>query len=509
MYAIANSDNSVLASDSFNVKLRPYQREIYDSLLNHQNVPVVVQMPTGVGKGTVIVKTVFDALETNKSCLILVPSVELLDNLYERILLYNPDFSRFVGLLGTGRCKPGKERINQLKKPVVIAVYKTLYLLLQKETLPHFDIVISDECHHAVAPQWKHLLNHYSKSWNIGFTATPRRLDGRPLSLIYQKIISSKPLAWFIEHGYLCEYLLRTHKTDLAISPFSDDLADQQRYFDRQTIIGDAIREWETYALGKKTLIFCTGISHAVHTANEFNTYFRGKYQFAYLGSDLTAKQRQQIIEDYKRGKYTGIVNVAIVTEGVDIPDIVCVSLLRFTASLPLWLQMVGRALRPKPSGERAILLDHAGNALIHGSPDMDHEWSIEPDPDNPISSNNKICCPNCQLPVISYKKLATYGESGIDLRCPHCGCLHHYQHVPQERRPRADIPVIDTSKDLEEYRIDPIMFKIVKILRSARLRQNKIKTILELKCDRSYKIAALDSLGLSAEAIETYLGLD
>lgn len=482
---------------------RDYQSEIYSTLWNHYNVATAVQMPTGTGKGLIISKLIIDLIIQTKSVLVLVPTIELLDNIYDRLVAYCPFLKPMIGKMGTGRGR-------NINFPIVIAVYKSVASLLNLVgKLPYFHAVISDECHHGVAPQWLQVLEYYFNSWNTGFTATPSRLDGKPLNMVYQKLIKSKNLSWFIQQGYLCNFDLKTHHVDLKLSNFNDDLKEQQSFFDREGMIGDARAEWERYALGKKSLFFCTGMEHAKHVRDDFNDYFGDRYKFGYIGSDLSGKEREGVLVDYKKGHYTGLTNVGIVTEGIDIPDISCVSMQRFTKSLPLWLQCVGRALRPKVDGSNAILLDHAGNALEHGAPDFDHDWDIDPDDDS-IAGYTKISCPGCSLPVISYKKLASYGKEGIAITCSNCGMDHHYQHTPEERYGNGgELPWTDTSKQLEDFHIDPITFKIAKILSSNRLPNRKAKAIVDLNCGITQKIKALRDLKLPEDTIETYLGLN
>lgn len=480
---------------------RDYQKETYTTLWNHEGEPSILQLPTGAGKGLIICKLIIDCLVKGKSVLVLVPTIELLDNIYDRLVSYSSFIRPMVGRLATGRG-------TNPDYPVLIGVYKSVFSQLKKNALPHFHVVISDECHHAAAHQWSTVIDHFDHSWQIGFTATPARLDGKPLGLLYKNLIQSKPVDWFIKNGYLANYYLRSHKTSLNFSSsFNDSLGDQQDYFDKKGIIGDAIKEWETYALGQKTLFFCTGITHANHVVHEFNSHFNGRYKFGYIGSDLTAKQREKVLTDYKKGLYTGLANVAIVTEGVDIPDVSCVSALRYTASLPLWLQMVGRALRPKKGNGKATILDHAGNALVHGAPDFDHDWELDPDQDS-LTGNSKISCPCCDMPVTSYKKLASYGDDGVDISCPNCGFVNHYQHTITERGERDPLPVIDTSKELTDYSIDPIEFKINKIVSSNKLQQKKVQAIKNLDCALTLKVRALRKLGLTQSMIEIYLDI-
>lgn len=478
---------------------RDYQVEAYKSLWNHENESTILQLPTGAGKGLIISKLIIDCVSKAKSVLVIVPTIELLDNIYDRLMAYCPFLRPMVGRLGTGR---GKD----INFPVVIGVYKSIASRLDQD-LPHFHVVISDECHHAASKSWSDVLRNYDQSWHIGFTATPSRLDGKSLQGLYQVLIESKPVQWFIDNGYLCDYVLRTHPVEFKSKKGYDDLADQQKYFDRKSIIGDAIREWETYALGKKTIFFCTGIEHAKHVMNDFNDYFNGRYTFGYIGSDMSFNERAKVLDDYKSGKLTGLTNVSIVTEGVDIPDVSCISGLRYTQSLSLYLQMVGRALRPKKDGSKAIILDHAGNALTHGSPSFDHEWTL--DTEETIAGCSKINCPLCELPVISYAKLATYGETGITIKCPNCSTVHHYQHTKEERGQRSSSPSIDSTKELEDFNIDPITFRIAKIINSKALQQKKVNQIVKLKCGLATKIEALRSIGIKDDMIETYLGIN
>jgi superfamily II DNA or RNA helicase len=114
-----------------------------------------------------------------------------------------------------------------------------------------------------------------------------------------------------------------------------------------------------------------------------------------------TRDERRRSIAALSRGELDVITNCGLISEGVDVPAIGAAILLRPTQSLALYLQLVGRALRPAP-GKRALILDHAGNVIRHGLPDDARTWSLQG-----------------AKPDRADKRAAAFR------RCPHCGALN------------------------------------------------------------------------------------
>ncbi len=92
----------------------------------------------------------------------------------------------------------------------------------------------------------------------------------------------------------------------------------------------------------------------------------------------MPPRERDAVIRGLADGSLDVVTSCALISEGLDVPDVGAAILLRPTQSLTLYLQQIGRALRPKADGRPAVILDHAGNALRHGDPTAPRRWSLE-----------------------------------------------------------------------------------------------------------------------------------
>ena len=166
---------------------------------------------------------------------------------------------------------------------------------------------------------------------------------------------------------------------------------------DRDIWTAGALRFWQAHAADRQTVVYAVSVRHARNLVAVFND--AGIPAGLMLG-DTPPEKRAKLIDQFQDGTLKALINVAVATEGFDLPDASCVVLTRPTMSLALYLQMVGRGLRPKRYGGDCVILDLAGNALRHGLPEEEREWSLEP-----RSRRNEDGAP----PVA---------------RCPHCECL-------------------------------------------------------------------------------------
>jgi superfamily II DNA or RNA helicase len=142
---------------------------------------------------------------------------------------------------------------------------------------------------------------------------------------------------------------------------------------DRPTVTGDAIAHYQRLAAGQQAIAFCCNVAHAVSVCDAFKT--------AGIGAELllgNTPDREQVVADFASHRIRVLVTVDVVSEGFDVPAASCAILLRPTQSLGLYLQQVGRVLRPAPGKEHAVILDHVGNVTRHGFPDDPRDWSLD-----------------------------------------------------------------------------------------------------------------------------------
>lgn len=265
------------------------------------------------------------------------------------------------------------------RSQVLVASIQTLV-----NRLDHFqppDLLITDEAHHCCGKTSAAKIAFACKdAFQLGVTATPCRLDGRGLGDVYETMVLGPQTAELTNLGFLAPaevYApperpdlsgLRKRGGDYAIG----DLAERQ---DKPKITGNAVQHYTRLAPGKAAVAFCCSVEHAEHVATEFRA---AGYRAVSVDGKMDKDDRRRAIMDLASGKVQVITSCEIISEGVDVPRIEVGIMLRPTQSMGLWLQQVGRCLRPYPGKKSALILDHAGNSLMHGLPDEPREWTLE-----------------------------------------------------------------------------------------------------------------------------------
>jgi superfamily II DNA or RNA helicase len=240
------------------------------------------------------------------------------------------------------------------------------------------DLIIIDEAHHATAGQWDRILQHWPSAYRLGVTATPCRLDGRGLRSAFDHLVLGPSVAELIDTGYLSHSRIYAPPlvADLSgIRTRAGDYANDQAAaaMDRPTVTGDAIAHYQRLAAGQQAIAFCCNIAHAESVCAAFLA--AGIRAVLLLG---TTTDRDQVVADFGAGLVQVLVTVDVVSEGFDVPAASVAILLRPTKSLGLYLQQVGRVLRPAPGKQVALILDHVGNVTRHGFPDDHRDWTLD-----------------------------------------------------------------------------------------------------------------------------------
>lgn len=240
------------------------------------------------------------------------------------------------------------------------------------------DLIITDEAHFSAAATWQKIYQTWPDVYVIGFSATPCRLDGKPLAGIYDDLIETVTTSELIGMGYLAPYrYFAPAVADLSALKRKGADFDQEQaesILATKAVYGDVIKTYREKADGKKAVIYCTTVKHSQAMAEEFR---QAGYRSEHIDGSTPTAERTRIVDRFRSGETMILSNVDIVSVGFDLPDIECCIMLRPTASTALFIQQAGRALRPQ-DGKTAIILDHVGNYTRFGLPDAPREWSLE-----------------------------------------------------------------------------------------------------------------------------------
>lgn len=388
--------------------LRPYQQEmladIRTELRHHRSVCATA--PTGSGKTVMFSAMGRGAIERGKRVWFLAHRQELIDQISEKLF----EFDVPHGFIKAG--------VNTTASQAQVGMIRTTKNRLHKLEFP--DLLVIDECHHTPAAEYAAILAAMPKATKIvGFTATPERLDGKGLGGHYSSLVCGPSTADLISSGYLvpptvyAPQLVDVSALHTLGGDFRKD--ESERLLDKPTITGDAIEHYKRLAGRTSAVVFCTSVAHAIHVAADFRN---AGITAGHVDGGMASAERAAVLEHFRTGKVAVLTSADLISEGFDLPRIATAILLRPTRSLGLYLQQVGRALRVEEGKVSAIILDHVGNTMRHGLPDMHRVWSLEgskrrsrsADPDDLQIKTCSVCflvfsgrmCPQCKVAELS-----------------------------------------------------------------------------------------------------------
>jgi DNA repair protein RadD len=241
-------------------------------------------------------------------------------------------------------------------------------LVRRADRLPAPDLLIADEAHHALAATWQQLFATWPLARALGVSATPERLDGRGLGEVFGTMVLGPSVADLIRTGHLAafDYFAPERVADLSdVGVRAGDFARDAlaEAMDRPAITGNALAHYRRLCPGAQALAFCTSVRHAENAAEQFRA---AGFEAASVDGALAADERNRLVRTFAAGELRILASCELLSEGFDVPAASAAILLRPTQSLGLHLQQVGRVLRPKPNGSRAVVLDHVGNVGRH-----------------------------------------------------------------------------------------------------------------------------------------------
>ena len=235
---------------------------------------------------------------------------------------------------------------------------------LERFAPQHFDYIVVDEFHHAAAATYRRLLSHFAPSFMLGLTATPDRTDQSDiLSLCDDNLVFGCPLFEGITSGLLAPfhyYGIHDESVDYKEVPWRNGRFDPEELSNKLATLArarHALTQWRAKAQ-KRTLAFCVSTRHADYMAAHF-TRAGVSAAAVYAGSELGRAQALEKLED---GSLQVVFSVDLFNEGVDLPSIDTVLMLRPTESKILFLQQLGRGLRRHEGKQQLVVLDFIGN---------------------------------------------------------------------------------------------------------------------------------------------------
>ena len=357
-------------------ELRPYQKNAVESSIDflknwsHDDKPIVVA-PTGSGKSIVIA---YIANEMKENVIVLQPSVELLEQNYEKYLSYGGEASIYSA-------SKNEKQIGSVTFATIGSIFK------KADEFSHVENIIIDECH-LVPPKedsmYVTFLDGMSQAKVIGLTATAFRLkkyrnpfSGAPFAQInlltrerpkfFNRFLHITQIRELYDSGFLCpikyvpltwetgRLVVNTNGSEYTDKSIQDELKNQKIIEGIQDIIKQSIQKGR-----KHRIVFVFSVEDAKRLSEKVP-------ESAYVCATTKKKEREQIINDFKSGKIKTVFNVNVLTIGFDFTALDTIIIARPTMSLALYMQMIGRGIRLHPGKEDCIVVDMCGNISRFG----------------------------------------------------------------------------------------------------------------------------------------------
>lgn len=416
------------------MQLRPYQQESIDKLYTYWTYrgkrPVVVA-PMGAGKSAIIAGFCEQTLKQwpDTRILIVTDSKEIVSQNEKELKRYWPEAPTGIYSAGLNR----RDTEAQIIFAGVQSIYNKMY-----DFFPAFSIICIDEAH-AVSRESDTMYGELIKSATLanpgvgiwGTTGTPYRLDQGILwegkNAIFDGCAHEIKIRYLIDNGFLCPIISKGGIKNIDLTNVHTVAGEYNQSelacaADDPEIIRSAVDEILMYGSDRKSwMVFCAGVNHAHNVLSEIQS--RGINADIVTG-DMQTKDRDEVIRKFKAGEIRAIVNVNVLTKGVNVPECDLVVLLTATKSTAKYAQMAGRGLRTFPGKENCLLLDMGNNVIEHGQLDNLSPKKVGNGGAPPLKQ-----CPSCQALLYASAR-----------ECNQCG----YAYPEQETLPNHGTQAFD-----------------------------------------------------------------
>lgn len=387
---------------------RPFQLDAHEQLragfrAGHKNQ--MIMAPTGAGKTYLGLRICNEAMQKGKRAVFLCDRNTLINQTSAAADAYGLSEH---GVIQANHWRRQPQHLLQIASAQTIA---------KREYWPQLDVLVVDEAHTQLKVWTEYAMQ--SKAAVIGLSATPFSVG---LGKIFSNLINATTMHELTQSGVLVPMRIFSctkpdmRGADTAGGEWTDKAAEERG----MDIVGDVVDEWINLAEGRKTIVFGATIKHCEELAQQF---INQGIMAAVFTSETTAKEREALLEDYRRpDSYIRVlISVEALAKGFDVPDVGCVCDARpLRKSLSTAIQMWGRGLRSSPeTGKKdCFLLDFSGNIIrfaedftevfFNGLESLDSgdklDKKIRPDEDAELKG-----CPKC-------------GYKPFHKRCMACG---------------------------------------------------------------------------------------
>ena len=388
------------------VELRDYQRillhQVETALHNNPKARVMMQLPTGGGKTEIAGQLLKRRLTDGRKAVWVTHRKELTEQSCERLTRVG------VSAKVSKSWDTNDPDAPVMTGGVIILTDRTLANRTSENYVwskyDSDDLMIVDEAHHAPAAGWERFMEQWPGKV-VGMTATPWRLSKKEgFDHLFDRLISGPQVADLQSEGHLCNatVIAPPHQERIQggkLDQYGDytqrgiELANSDG---RDVMTAGAMRFWQEHAIDrKKTIVYAVSVKHARNLKALFDEEGIGAGLVLGL-TDQKQAERNRAIAEFRNSNLQVLINVAVVTEGFDVPEASCIVITRPTLSLALYMQMVGRGLRAKDGGGNCLILDLADNTSRHKFPNTHREWKLEVRGSESPGEAPVLWCPNC-----------------------------------------------------------------------------------------------------------------
>ena len=382
---------------------------------------ILLQLPTGGGKTICAARFLSGAVAKGKRGIFLAHRREIVSQTFAKLYQDGVPLSDLGCLMGDGViAHPVTGKPFKATNPNAKIIVASVPTWTARPSKPPADVVFIDEAHHCGAKTWRAVIDHYVAAGAvvIGLTATPIRGDGKGLDDLFDRLICVEKMSSLVSAGHLCQARVFVGKRidgldDVKIQHGDYEIGALQEVMREQGLVADIVEQWQKHSQGRTTVAFASGVDHSLDIVRRF---VEAGVTAEHIDGKTPPDVRDAILARMASGATQVVSNAMVLTEGWDLPRAKLCILARPTKSLGLYLQMVGRVLRPW-NGVVPKILDHAATATVFGPPHIDREWSLEGKPKKKKGGPVPVVEP--MVPACEECGCLLYGAPAV---CPECG---------------------------------------------------------------------------------------